>query len=92
MLQPPQTIPQQSDTTPAFYSAAALLVLPLMAALIVAFLRDPYGALGLWGTQKSAVCILFHAEKSLSNFRNSTTTYITEIERFIMPDLRIIYC
>ena len=40
-----------------------MLVLPLVAALSVAFLRDPYGALGLWGTQKSAVCILFHAEK-----------------------------
>ena len=34
-----------------------------MAALGVTFLRHPYGALGLWGTQKSAVCILFHAEK-----------------------------
>ena len=47
----------------AFYSAAVLPVLPLVAALSVAFLRDPYGALGLWVTQKSAVCILFHAEK-----------------------------
>jgi hypothetical protein len=93
--------------TAAFYSAAVLLVLPLMAALSVAFLRDPYGALGLWGTQKSAVCILFHAEKVfliLETVFACTTTYITGIctysryvrttyvVRFIMPDLRIIYC
>ena len=53
-----------------------------MAALIVAFLRDPYGALGLWGTQKSAVCILFHAEKVfliLETVFARTTTYITGI-------------
>ena len=53
-----------------------------MAALSVAFLRDPYGALGLWGTQKSAVCILFHAEKVfliLETVLACTTTYITGI-------------
>ena len=64
MLQPPPCfIPKQPAAAATFYSAAVLLVSPVVAALSVAFLRDPYGALGLWGTQKSAVCILFHAEK-----------------------------